>query len=414
MTVAVKNSPETASERSINRLAMGSLAGTLYVLASLGIIFQGIPALWTYAVSSWLPSWQDSFVGMTLVALLMLGATAGLVLLGVRLIGSSPARGTRAGIFFGIIGVLLAVFIGCGIGSLLEQSLGIDNSLLGIALTAVITAGLLAAEAVLFLRPGFDRWLVQVEEQGWFSGAAYKKSQGQRVRRGTILAILILGGCGIYTLLSHKTLESGAPSWGFRLPFLYTTQLERVDSTKRGATIAEVQKVTGASPERAAYLVDRVVVDHLPATLQQYTKKQDADQVADGFADLDDRGEDGKRLNKIRVSQDHQMLVVLPHVRFTLPILLAAGCLWLGFRIVNYPTFADFLIATEAELNKVSWTTRKRLVQDTIVVLTTVFLLTLFLFLVDVLWYQILSNRWVQVIQTGGATQGKTVGPDDW
>ena len=33
----------------------------------------------------------------------------------------------------------------------------------------------------------------------------------------------------------------------------------------------------------------------------------------------------------------------------------------------------DFLIATEAEMNKVSWTTRKRLVKDTIVVLVTVF-----------------------------------------
>ena len=41
-------------------------------------------------------------------------------------------------------------------------------------------------------------------------------------------------------------------------------------------------------------------------------------------------------------------------------------------------------IATEAEINKVSWTTRKRLIQDTTVVLVTVFLFTLFLFVVDI------------------------------
>src|SRR2546430_6963945 len=41
------------------------------------------------------------------------------------------------------------------------------------------------------------------------------------------------------------------------------------------------------------------------------------------------------------------------HVSITLPLLLAAASLWLAYRVVNYPTFADFLIATEAEMNKV-------------------------------------------------------------
>ena len=42
---------------------------------------------------------------------------------------------------------------------------------------------------------------------------------------------------------------------------------------------------------------------------------------------------------------------------------------------------------------------RKRLVQDTIVVLVTVFLMTLFLFLVDILWIKILSNPVVDVLK---------------
>ena len=42
-------------------------------------------------------------------------------------------------------------------------------------------------------------------------------------------------------------------------------------------------------------------------------------------------------------------------VRFLVPgVLLAAG-LWVSFRIVCMPRFADFLIAVEAEMAKVSW-----------------------------------------------------------
>ena len=36
---------------------------------------------------------------------------------------------------------------------------------------------------------------------------------------------------------------------------------------------------------------------------------------------------------------------------------LAVG-VWVAFRVVNMPRFADFLIAVEAEMNKVSWPTR--------------------------------------------------------
>jgi preprotein translocase SecE subunit len=69
--------------------------------------------------------------------------------------------------------------------------------------------------------------------------------------------------------------------------------------------------------------------------------------------------------------------------------------------------FADFLIATEAELNKVSWTTRKRLYQDTIVVLVTVVLMAFYLFAMDQVWQHVLSWRPIGVIVMGeDDTQG--------
>lgn len=86
-------------------------------------------------------------------------------------------------------------------------------------------------------------------------------------------------------------------------------------------------------------------------------------------------------------------------VHLVLPLVLGGLLIWFAWRVVNFPAFADFLIATEAEMNKVSWTTRKRLVQDTIVVLVTVFLFTAFLFVVDIIWIKVLSWRPIGVLQ---------------
>ena len=59
---------------------------------------------------------------------------------------------------------------------------------------------------------------------------------------------------------------------------------------------------------------------------------------------------------------------------------------WVIFRLVQFPPFVEFLIATEAEMNKVSWTSKDDLYRATTVVLTTVLLMAVFLFGVDWLW----------------------------
>ena len=55
-----------------------------------------------------------------------------------------------------------------------------------------------------------------------------------------------------------------------------------------------------------------------------------------------------------------QHLTLLTDKQYTIPLLLLALTFWFAFRSVNMPTFAEFLIATEAEMNKVSWSTRKQ------------------------------------------------------
>jgi preprotein translocase SecE subunit len=101
-------------------------------------------------------------------------------------------------------------------------------------------------------------------------------------------------------------------------------------------------------------------------------------------------------------------ITIFTNPRLIVPLLLAAVTFWLAWRIVNYPVFADFLIATEAEINKVSWTPRARLIQDTIVVLSTVVIITLFLFVVDVFWGWILSREMVGILPSD-AEQAKSL-----
>lgn len=67
-------------------------------------------------------------------------------------------------------------------------------------------------------------------------------------------------------------------------------------------------------------------------------------------------------------------------------VLLAGAGIWFGYRLVNWPRFADFLISVEAELNKVSWPTQKELVRASMVVIFTILFMSILLFLYDAIW----------------------------
>jgi preprotein translocase SecE subunit len=332
MAVAVKNKPETYSPSLLGHLAVGSLVGMVYVLASLFVVFFALPSL---AFGQPFPEWNvldldpGLFVNIALVIGVMAVALGALAYGAVRWFGGPQAApGLRAGIFVAIAFLFLVTLVTQAIGITLEKA-GFDATI-GLGVTAVVGVVLLVVAYRPFFRAGFERWLVRLEEQGWFSTTGYKANQGLRVRRGTILGLLAVACCGIYTMLLRNPLLG---DWELEVPFL------------------------------------------------------------DGW-----------------------VLVLLPFQKYTLTLLLLVGAFWFSWRVVNFPTFADFLIATEAEMNKVSWTTRKRLVQDTVVVLVTVFLMTLFLLIVDVLWFKVLSNPWIKVLridttgQTGVSDEGQRQG----
>lgn len=77
--------------------------------------------------------------------------------------------------------------------------------------------------------------------------------------------------------------------------------------------------------------------------------------------------------------------------RYAVPTVLAFVGLWIGYRIVNIPQFADFLIAVEAEMNKVSWPSQDELIRASVVVIVLMAVLTVILFAYDLVWQALLA-----------------------
>lgn len=73
-------------------------------------------------------------------------------------------------------------------------------------------------------------------------------------------------------------------------------------------------------------------------------------------------------------------------LQFVVPGLAFLMTLWVSFRVINVPTFADFLIAVEAEMNKVSWPTWHELSRASMIVLILIFALAAVLLGFDTVW----------------------------
>ena len=78
------------------------------------------------------------------------------------------------------------------------------------------------------------------------------------------------------------------------------------------------------------------------------------------------------------------------YLQYGIPGVLLIVGLWVCYRVVNMPRFADFLIGVEAEMSKVSWPTQSELIRSSIVVMFTIAVLTALLFAYDLFWRAVL------------------------
>ncbi|MFO0878285.1 MAG: preprotein translocase subunit SecE [Gemmataceae bacterium] len=553
MAVAVKTPQGTSSAGSLTSPAILSLVGVVYLLACFAIVFKLLPDLW-WSVWESRGLGAYTFVGGSLLALVGLTLGVALLWLGVRLLGPNPPVGIRAGVFTGFVGLNLVVLL-TRWASLWFEHWSYHGRMFppstGLTLTVVVGAALLLGWLRWFTLPRMQKFLVQLEEMGWFHATSYKPNQGLTVRRGTVAGLLMIVGAGIYTLISHHTLEKGPPNWGLNLPFSGKVAVQNFgdtleflgqDSAASAVGVSQVQirwpgpegsefragqvvsfdryrsaverilKAETNSPslapswdelaksaERPAAFIQAVGKQVVGARLQEMLSSnfygpgvterlrvrfeqapwEDLGEIVPDFyreaetvtrtrpeltagpqflvplavpvvdryalRNINDQLDESKNVKilfkrdskfeegqivsreafdeevarleaeKKEKSRDRELperasltpasgpvmyetLTLLPSVQFTVPLLLLAGSLWLAWRVVNMPAFADFLIATEAEMNKVSWTTQKRLIQDTIVVLVTTLLMAVFLFGMDIAWKQILSWKYVGVL----------------
>jgi len=83
---------------------------------------------------------------------------------------------------------------------------------------------------------------------------------------------------------------------------------------------------------------------------------------------------------------DEMQRTVLGVLRWVLPGLLLVAGIWIGYRVVNFPRFADFLIAVEAEMNKVMWPSQDELVRSSLVVIALLLSFALLMFVFDLAW----------------------------
>jgi preprotein translocase subunit SecE len=79
-------------------------------------------------------------------------------------------------------------------------------------------------------------------------------------------------------------------------------------------------------------------------------------------------------------------------VRFLIPGLVLALGAWLAFRAVNVPRFADFLIAVESEMAKVSWPSADEVLRSSAVIIFLMFALAGILAAYDLFWWFVLRS----------------------
>ncbi len=92
-------------------------------------------------------------------------------------------------------------------------------------------------------------------------------------------------------------------------------------------------------------------------------------------------------LKKWKVAPAHPIPYAM-YIQYCVPFLVFLVGAYFIFVLVNKERFADFLIATESEMKKVSWSSRQELLGSTAVVIATVVILAVIIWLADmiVIW----------------------------
>src|SRR5947209_1645277 len=122
MAVAVKNMPESQTRTALGSLVFASIAGAVYILACVAIVFWGVPRVWDLGIAPFLANLTFvSYAGLIIVEAVTIGILA---FVGSALVGPAPPRGLRAGVFLVLAWLFGAGFVTVLAGRVFENFLG--------------------------------------------------------------------------------------------------------------------------------------------------------------------------------------------------------------------------------------------------------------------------------------------------
>jgi preprotein translocase SecE subunit len=370
--------------------------GTPVVEALLGFV--------TLALACFAATWCPDGLGRDLAWFVFVGAWAVLAAFVPTIF---PAKGSRTafalgGIFFLCLFCFALLLLGW-----MESSGGQQSFLISAILVVVATV----LTRILVSRFLTRKGVAGLEEQGWTSLSSYKRVQGQRVRRLTMITLIITAVTGAMTLIN----AGYGARWFAELPFTGKVEItdpqngrysnpplksgdtfsredfQRLQADLKNKVLVGGEAVTAAidgGPEstyRPGDLIPREVATKVKNALRDGRRDGDNQDLTTTDAVLPET-------RKI----DQLGLMLLPGGQLKVVALSLLG-FYLVWRLVNVPAFADFLIATDSEMSKVSWPPFKKLWRDTLVVVAGMFLMGGMIMAIDWVWRGVLTS--ISVLQ---------------
>ena len=203
MAVAVQPSPETKKPTQPMGLIAASLIGTAFVLGAAFLVLRAIPWVWDQQVHSAVTSATNSFVSTALLIAIQVAVAVLLLLTAAKLGSGMRVEGVKGGIFFMILVAFVVFFCVKALMNRLGQGFSFS---FGNIVVVLFNATILFLVFKFFSTKRFTEWSLAMERGGWFDVNSYKRTQGLRVRRLTMLGILLVAGSGIWTMMNHNVL----------------------------------------------------------------------------------------------------------------------------------------------------------------------------------------------------------------
>jgi len=232
----------------------------------------------------------------------------------------------------------------------------------------------------------------------------HRPTMGLIARRATMLTIIILVGLGTYTLRNwvHGT-YAGVATYDVQLSVSGDTvsNVINVLSEIKESNTLNQNAINDTSPAQIEKLspLDKALslfINNLPAdvdnnsigenaepiktTIYLSCRKSIADSIVDQLGAVSTEADVVRSVDRTRMLIDGFMAA------------LALLGLWFSYRIVHWYKFAEFLIAVQNEMAKVSWPKKPELINSSVVVILTMFLFTLVLFVYDLVWQALLTS----------------------